>query len=145
MDASTAPAIGVSFQIDLGTGRQIVSQTHVPQDIAKEDFDALLDRMGDAAERQRQKYLDIAKLEELRRLLENQERQYESFSDDFNRLEKEMAERHASSGRRGLPEPKGNEAIQRKNSLITLERGKKDIGKTKAQIADLEAKVSKGS
>jgi len=138
--ASTAPAIGVSFQIDLGTGRTIVMQTHVDQDAGQGSIDVLLDKMGAAAERQRVHYGHVAKKEALEQLLEQQQRQYDAFSRDFMRLEDERAAReaeHAEGGRRGPYKAPPNEESQRKNARVTLENAKQDMDKTRRQIAEV--------
>lgn len=145
MDASTAPAIGLSYQIDLSNGRQIVMQTHVSQDVSGKDIDKLLDRIGRAVERQRLHYENVSKKEALEKLLEQQTRQYDSFNADFMRLEeeREMRERQfAQSGRKGEYKVPANEEQNRRNARITLVKGQEDIAKTKREIEELKAVIA---
>lgn len=145
MDASTAPAIGLSYQIDLSNGRQIVMQTHVGQDVPSADLDRLLDRMGRAVERQRLHYENVAKKEALEKLLEQQTRQYDSFNSDFMRLEDDRAARErefAQSGRKGDYKIPPNEEQNRRNALVTLKKGKEDIAKTQREIEELKVVIA---
>ncbi len=48
-----APAIGVSLSAELGHGHSLVMQTHVAFDVPAADLDAVLDKLRDAATRQR--------------------------------------------------------------------------------------------
>lgn len=144
MDASTAPAIGLSYQIDLSNGRQIVMQTHVAQDVANADLDKLLDRMGRSVERQRMHYENVAKKEALEKLLEQQLRQYNTFNADFMRLEEERELREqqfVATGRKGDYKAPANEEQNRRNARITLVKGKEDIDKTTREIEELKAVI----
>lgn len=55
-ETSAAPALGFSLSFDLGAGRSLVLQTHLPNDANGKELADMLDKMGDAGDRMKARY-----------------------------------------------------------------------------------------
>lgn len=78
-----APAIGVSLQVALSPGRQLVFQTHFDQELSTAEANKLLDRLVMMADRQHAKY----DAEGIEQELEKMRRTRQNLLADLERLE----------------------------------------------------------
>lgn len=139
-------ALGFSVQTDLGAGRSIVFQTHLPNDVSADEINAMVDKMLGAADRAKARY-DIEALtrtleadekmlaqaredeERCRRDWEAQqalrEKDLKRAQEDYDTSFSEAYERHSGSGRRGEFTP----SAQIRAKGAALARAKEDFEK----------------
>lgn len=86
-----APALGMSIQVDLGSGRVATLQTFVDSTCSVREVNAMLDKMTSAGDRQRAHY----KIEELERDLKQETKLHAGSQEDLERLDKEYDEKQA--------------------------------------------------
>ncbi len=80
-----APALGMSIQVDLGSGRIATLQTFVDSTCSIFELNAMLDKMTGAGDRQRAHY----KIEELERDLKQEQKLLAQHADDLARIDKD--------------------------------------------------------
>ena len=135
------PAIGFSYQINLGEGRQLVFQTHVPQRIAKADLAAVLDKLRYAADLE----LTAARIDQIRADVEQAELMIGNAEANIAHLDRRHAETAANQSTRGTARSKADEqkdAQERVNAQSTLARAKEIKAEKEAKIAELEKKLN---
>jgi len=86
-----APALGMSIQVDLGSGRVATLQTFVDSTCSIFELNAMLDKMTHAGDRQRAHY----KIEELERDLKQEQKLLAQHADDLARIDKDFDEAQA--------------------------------------------------
>jgi hypothetical protein len=123
-EEQTQPAIGISYSAQTGDGRNLVFQTHVPQDCLADQLDGIVDKLRKAADRQ----LQFGKIDTMNQELEMKDRIIKQLVEGIAAVDAKSETVVVSpngSGRRyqknqvGLTNP--NEVQQRKNALISLE------------------------
>jgi hypothetical protein len=99
-EVSSAPAIGINLTVAPSDGRSLILQTHVPQDVSPEAFDALVDKLYARAERLVNRAaaasLDII----MEKLTDEHNDQVEQYSEGVDTLVKLEARLEALSGDR---------------------------------------------
>lgn len=136
----SAPALGVSFTVDVPGGRNLVFQTHVEQGISASDLNALLDKACTASDRLVARYT----LPLLREQLATEQAQLERITADLVRVDQRNNDTLANLGatRRGPAKLSDKDVQQREQVVATVEAFKKRVEKLQAQIAECEAKVN---
>lgn len=145
----TAPALGASLTMNFGGDRQMVLQTHFPQDMPAKELNTALDKIFVIADRQKARY----EIVDFKKEIEGHQKQLRQWQDDFEVVEnthkKKQAERdieiaefnaraegirdegygeHAKAGKKGSYEPVGHRAtnISRlKTAAVQMEEAKK--------------------
>ena len=135
--ADELPAIGISFKAVPANDREIVFQTHVAQDVSKEELNGLLDRLADACERQGAKVA----LVQLRKELEKHEKHVRQMGEDLVRIDEKARDEWEKSSRRGPYTMSKTDAAAKAQATVTKARFEEEIDKIKEQIAEFEAKV----
>jgi len=129
------PALGFSYQVvlDKDARRTIVFQTHVANEANQADIDALLDKMGKAADRQIAWY----DLQQAREDLEGQQRVAKSLVMQMETMDQLAQARYESSDRKGPWDPEKlppAEKQARHNLRVSLERYREGIEKAQNAI-----------
>lgn len=136
-EAKTAPALGISFKASVGDGKELVFQTHVPQEIEPKELNALLDKIKAAAERQGA-FADLVQLENE---LERHMTALSSQDAEAARIDDIAASNHASSGKRGAVALSTTEKKAKENFKATRGKFVEMIGRINEQIDKAKAKI----
>lgn len=135
------PAVGMSYNFDMGAGRQLVFQTHVPQDCTSDALHGLLDKLANAAKREVAK----AMLPGARKEVERGEGYIVQLTADLERLDADARERWegevAAGRKRGhyKPAPQASATIRKAEEQIEI--AKRDLNRWKDQVAEYEATI----
>lgn len=132
----TAPALGVSLELQYAGGRKVVMQTHLPQTASSGEIDALLDKLNYSADRQEAFYAQ----EQARRQLEVEENALTNIQERFGFVDAKYNDRASGDGRR-VPKLSDNDVKERKQALDNVEASKKRVATCKAYLAELIAKA----
>jgi hypothetical protein len=137
------PALGFSYQVvlDKEARRTLVFQTHVPFDASAEAIDALLDKIGKAADRQ----IAVYELREAQQFLEDHQRTAKSLLIQQENLDQLAQARYEQSGKRGDWTPEklpAQEKQQRHNLNVSIERYREGIEKYDKIIGRLAPMVN---
>lgn len=135
-EVATAMVVMIAGQI--GDGLNISFQTHVDQNEDASKINGVLDKVRAAIERQ----ADKSQLEQLRRGLKKQESDLAGLLGSAAAVEKVSAVRWSSEGRRGEHKLAPKEQQEKANLEASCEKLRELIGRIKADIAELEAKVA---
>lgn len=133
--ASTAPALGVSVQLEFAGGT-LVFQTHVAQETSKAELDALADKLIAVADRQRAK----ATVRELKTNKESQVAQLQNLREDRDRIDALVAA-PAADGRRN-PRPDQTQVRAREQSVVMEQKLVELIKRMDDQIAEAEGIIA---
>lgn len=139
--AVALPAVGMSYQFDMGAGRQIVFQTHIPQDVEPKALAKLMDKLEGAAAREVAK----AMLPGAKKEVERGEGYIVQLTADLERLDADAQEKwqaQVDAGtRRGnyKPAPQASAAIRKAQEHIQI--AQRDLARWQAQVAEYEAKI----
>jgi hypothetical protein len=144
-DEEKIPSIGISLSIDIpGPAdfgkRALVLQTFVSRDCETKDFDAVLDKIRIAGERQ----MAFSLLEAARRQLEVLEKQAQDHSDRIAQVEENMARAWAEGKKRGDPRVTPKEAQEKRQAYAIAETLRRDMEKTRLYIAECENRIARG-
>jgi len=142
------PVIGVSFKQTLDEYREIVLQTHVPQNAAQEDIDRLLDKLSRSSERQKSKAhlptliglladLKRGKIDESNKLLLARGK----LDSGDDRMKREAAE---SKRRNWQPSPKQVNDRAQVQAEIAQSEGALHVLEKKIAIAERQLQDAKG-
>lgn len=113
VDEPTAMALGISLRAQMGEGRELVFQTHIPRDTEAAAIDTLIDKLHSVAQRQ----LAVAEIELLKRECLINERQATQIRNDRQDvLAKAEMEWSTSDTRRG-PWDEGKLPAQLKSAV----------------------------
>jgi len=132
----TAPALGVSMNAQFAAGRQVVFQTHVPQDVSIDDLNKLLDTMNEAADRAEAYYAQ----EQARRQLEVENNALTNIVRRLNEVEGNIQLKAAADNRRN-PKLSAQDEMQKKQALDSVEESKKRVKVCADHLADLIKKA----
>lgn len=131
------PAIGMSYKVGLGDGKELVFQTHVPQNVEPAEMDALIDKLRDAADRQ----AAFSDLVELEKVLEQQTTAMLAAEEQKAKIDADYSAKWKASGKRGEIKLTGAE----RNALDNFEKSRQGflsmIGRVQAQIDKTKAKI----
>jgi hypothetical protein len=134
----SVPAIGFSFNANLGDKLTLVAQTHVDRDASLSEINAIMDKVRHALEHQKA----AAELVEIRQKLKYDEKKLKQLKEDFVAIEKRHQEVWAGSNKRGDFKLGPKEQAERTNALSTIDRYELEIALDKENIAEREAKLS---
>ena len=130
------PALGVSVNMQFAAGRQLVFQTHVPQETSAEELNVLLDKMNAVADRAEAYYAQ----EQARRQLETEEKALANMARRLSEVESNIQLKASLDGRRN-PKPSAQDETQKKQAYDTLEEGKRRVAECKKYLAELIEKA----
>ncbi len=137
-----APAIGFSYSVQVGDGRSLVAQTHVPQDWPVAKMNGLIDSLRDVADRQ----VAFGKIEALQHEVELKERVIKQLEDGIASVDAkvETLQRNGSitgAGRGAHQKAAGvdmeKEAQQRKNAVVSLQHEMKSRAEIQQRISEM--------
>ena len=136
-----APAIGLSYSVQVGDGRSLVAQTHVPQVWSLEEINAVTDKLRKVADRQQQ----FGKLEAMEHDLELKDRLIKQLEDGIDAVDQKVeAMVHSGAitgGRHARKEIPAADQQQRKNAVSSLKREIDAHAKMQIKLETLRAEL----
>lgn len=132
----TAPALGVSLEMQYAGGRRMVLQTHVPQDVSGAELDGLLDKLNASADRAEAYYAQ----EQARRQLEVEEKALMNFKRRLIQLDDNIRLKATADGRRTY-KPSAKDEMDRKQALDTLDEGERRVAEARKFLDELIGKA----
>jgi hypothetical protein len=138
-DEEKAVAIGVTVQVNLAEGRQLILQTALPRDASPADLNGLLDKLGKAADRQETRY----RIPGLKAVRASHIKTRKSLEEDFERIEKQAAVEWQRKKKQGDPVLSPQETQHKINAGVNIKRLGEEIKKLDDEIAECEAAVAK--
>jgi hypothetical protein len=134
--AIETPALGVSLKAQYARGREFVFQTHVAQEIAGTDLDALLDKLNGSADRAEAFYAQ----DQARRQLEVEEKALENIVRRLGEVEANIQIKAAADNRRNA-RPSPQDEVAKKQALDSVEESKRRVAECKKYLAELIKKA----
>lgn len=134
------PAIGVSFSAGIPGERNLVFQTHVPQDMPIADVNKIMDGLLSVADRVLAKYSIPA----LEAQIDVEERQIKRVETDLQRIDtnhETSLEAARARGQRKPPKISDQEQVQRAQTVLMIEGMRDAVDKLKAKLAELRGKL----
>lgn len=155
-DFPLEPGIDISYQLPLddGSGRVVVFRTLVPQHCSGEEFNVVLDKLSDAAERQKARALMPSyegMLEDKKAALISETAKLFMAFEEQTALKTQLDDEAKESGRRGPPKLRPDQ----KNTHIQIEARiaghnrnvavlKKEIASEEKRLAIYRGRIGKG-
>lgn len=136
LKGEAAPALGISVSAQYATGRTVVFQTHVDQNISAADLNALLDKTNEAADRQEAFYA----IDQAQRQLEVEENATLNMARRLEEAEANIQMKMTAEGKRN-PKLSAQDAMQKKQALDTLAEGKKRVEIARKFLEELKQKA----
>ncbi len=130
------PALGVSMNLQFAAGRQVVFQTHLPQECSAEDLNALLDKMNAVGDRAEAFYAQ----EQARRQLEVEEDALNNIVRRLSEVETNIQTKAVADGRRN-PKLSAQDEVQKKQALDQVEASKKRVAACRKHLQELIEKA----
>lgn len=131
------PAVGMSYNFDMGAGRQLVFQTHFPQDGTPHALHGLLDKLANAAAREVAK----AMLPGAKKEVERGEGYIVQLTADLERLDTDAREKWDVGPKKGHYKPSPQTSATIRKAQEQIEIAQRDLVRWKAQVAEYEAKI----
>jgi hypothetical protein len=131
-----SPVIGLSLNAQFAAGRTVVFQTHVPQDVTAEGLGVILEKLNGVADREEAFYAQ----DQARRQLEVEEKAVANMQRRLSDIDSNIRLKMSVEGKRN-PKPSGNDEMQKKQALDTLEEGKRRVAECKDFLAKLIVKA----
>jgi hypothetical protein len=135
-DAAKDMAAAITMDGPVG-GRHMVLQTYLPRDTPIGEYHALVEKFRRVMDRQQWKDM----LEAERETLANSELKLNAFTQTFNTIGERHAAEWQARGKKGDPKLGPREDAEKQNAKNGIMAGQEAIAKSKALIADLEAKL----
>lgn len=135
------PAVVVSMDHQISDGRIIRFQTGIAQDADARDYNALLDKLSAATDRQAAKY----RLDDLRKKLAEEEDLYKTRMEDLTHLDASAQAEYEKQGRKAPWAPEKLPAAklqERQQADIFIKRIRDSILAKRAEVATLTGIVS---
>jgi len=130
-------ACAITVQVTIDNGRMIVMQTYIGRDDPVGAYHDMLDKLGEAVDRQQAKY----QLDGLKANLELHVTTLKNMEEDFNGIEARAEKAWAASQRKGPVKMSPNEIAQKGTAKTNIERYRQKIVELKLDIAACEAKI----
>ncbi len=130
------PALGVSMNLQFAAGRQVVFQTHVPQDTTESEMNALLDLMNACGDRAEAFYAQ----DQARRQLEVEENALVNIVRRLSEVETNIQLKNVADGRRN-PRISASDEMAKKQALDSVEEGKRRVATCRKHLQDLIEKA----
>ena len=134
---NTLPALGISYKVGLGDGKELVFQTHVPQTIGGDALNTLIDKLRDTADRQ----AAFSDLVELEKALEQQTTARATAEEQKVRIAADYEAKWKDSGKRGEPRLTQAEKNQLDNFDKSRQQFESMVERIQAQIDKTKAKI----
>lgn len=132
------PALGISYQFDIGSGRQIVMQTHVNATTDDADANELLDRMTRWSYRQQ----CVVELDDCTHKLGAAYAALKTQRIEHARKMADFQVRHVQAGRRGQFQPKAEQTVALSNIDQGIANIQGNIIAIRWKIANLTAIIN---
>ncbi len=132
----TAPALGISLNAQFAAGRQLVFQTHVPQEATREDIQALLLKLNDAIDIEEAHYM----LPELEKSVEVSKNQMYTIDQQIGQIDAKL---QGNVTERGRPRPDPKADADRANMVKSKARMEELLAKDVEKLEDTRKKASK--
>lgn len=126
------PALGISYKVGLGDGKELVFQTHVPQTINPGTLNEMIDKLRVAADRQ----AAFSDLVELEKVLEQQTTAMLAAEEQKAKIDVDYAEKWSASGKKGPVRLTGAE----KNAVENFDKSRQGF---KSMIARIQGQIDK--
>ena len=123
-------AAAITLNVQLGERRTLSLATYVPRDAELGAYNAVLDKLGAAADRQEAKI----RLIDLKRELKVTTARATQHAEDYQRVDTRNADDWERSGKKGSPKLSAQEQTAKDNAKIAMENYKKQIGELTAEI-----------
>ncbi|HXO11935.1 MAG TPA: hypothetical protein VN871_06190 [Mycobacterium sp.] len=130
-------ATALTLQVQVG-GSQLVMQTYIGRDAPISAYHALTDKLRRVIDRQAWKDMLAQEQETLR----NSEKNLANFKRTFDSVEDRHAEEWKRRGKKGDPVIGAKEEAEKHNAKQGMQAGKEAIERSKATIAELQAKLN---
>ena len=139
-DRTEPPEISTAttLNVQLGERRTLSLSTWVPRDAGIGAYNAVLDKLGAAADRQEAKI----RLLDLQRELKVTTARAEQHLADYQRIDQKNADDWERSGKKGAPKLSAQEQSAKDNAKIAAENYKKQIDALAAEIAATEGIIN---
>lgn len=134
-DVDKDPSIGVSYNLQIGSGQSIVLQTFVPRDGEAKELNATLDKLRVAAERQ----WAFAERERLKMSLKSEEDMAAKQAMRIAQVDENIKASWSRSNKRGDPVLSAKERQEQAQAYNNAEECKNRVAAVKKSIADIEA------
>jgi hypothetical protein len=134
------PTIGISFNLQIDSKRQLVIQSLIERDRDYKDLDGLLDKLRIASDR----IVAIYEIEAIKKDIKNHEIAIRNAGEDLARVDakhKEAYEEHANSNRRTPFKLTAQQEGEKKNALLTIDKFKQAVDDRLEEIEKLRAKI----
>jgi hypothetical protein len=131
-------AAAITLNVQLGERRTLSLATYVPRDADIGAYNAVLDKLGAAADRQEAKI----KLIDLKRELQVTTARAEQHASDYQRIDQKNADDWERSGKKGAPRLSAQEQSAKDNAKIAAENYRKQIDALVAEIAATEGIIN---
>lgn len=131
-------AAAITLNVQLGERRTLSLATYVPRDADIGGYNAVLDKLGAAADRQEAKI----RLLDLQRELKVTKARAEQHIVDYQRIDQKNADDWGRSGKKGPPKLSAQEQSAKDNAKIAAENYKKQIDALVAEIAATEGIIN---
>lgn len=141
MTENTKPALGISFQCEVGQGRQIVFQTHMDSEAPLPWINAILDKLNAAVERQTAK-IAVEQLEHQRNL---RKATLTTLQADYSMIEaRKVKDRDTwvSEGRRGPYKESDKELTHKQQMKNALERAEAEVKEFERMLEEAKQKAA---
>lgn len=123
-------AAAITLNVQLGERRTLSLATYVPRDAELGAYNAVLDKLGAAADRQEAKI----KLLDLKRELKVTTARAEQHAKDYERIDIKNVEDWERTGKKGSPKLSAQEQAAKDNAKLAMVNYKKQIGDLLAEI-----------
>jgi len=131
-----SPALGVSVNVQFAAGRQVVFQTHVPQECSAEDLNILLDKMNAVADRAEAFYAQ----EQARKQLEVEENALNNLVRRLGEMETNIQTKAVADGRRN-PKLSAQDEMAKKQVTDSVEESRRRVATCRKYMAELIEKA----
>ena len=131
-------AAAITLNVQLGERRTLSLATYVPRDAGIGGYNAVLDKLGAAADRQEAKI----KLIDLKRELQVTTARAEQHAEDYQRIDQKNADDWERSGKKGPPKLSSQEQSAKDNAKIAAENYRKQIDALVAEITATEGIIN---
>jgi hypothetical protein len=128
------PAIGISYTAELPGKKNLVFQTHIAQTTDAASFNAVLDKLKAAAERQ----FAFGMLEHLKLQLEQEEKLAFDHSQRMAQVDANVQKEWERSNKKGDPRLSARQEQEQRQAYAHAEESKRRIAKVKADIHQQE-------
>lgn len=137
MDPEKEPSIGISYNVELPGKKSLVLQSFVPRDGSPSEFNAVLDKLRVASERQ----FAFGMVEHLKLQLEQEEKIARDHAERMAIVDENIQRDWGQRGKRGDPQLSSKQQQDQRQAHAHAEECKRRIAKVKADMAEFQGKI----